>query len=242
MIFEKFNPYHDAKGRFASASGATSFTYAPGRSRAHDNAIAREKERMGGSMAGGTKSEMTENTGFSNAGTKEFADAVGTAKATNPPGAAWRVTAHTQEELEQDYPGAKLHVTPGGSTVAVTASGDIVSVCKNMNSDDRGSDLMKLAVENGGTKLDSFSGNHGFYQKMGFTPISWTPFSDDPEIQPPGWKESGAKKEPVIFYKYTGADTKMISLEDFINTTKPFLDDENGWGYDKAMKARDDAM
>lgn len=42
---EKFNPYHDAKGRFASADSATSFTYAPGKSKAHDLAIAREKER-----------------------------------------------------------------------------------------------------------------------------------------------------------------------------------------------------
>ena len=48
QIVEKFNPYHDAKGRFASANGATSFTYAPGKSRAHDLAIARAnaKERV----------------------------------------------------------------------------------------------------------------------------------------------------------------------------------------------------
>lgn len=43
---EKFNPYHDAKGRFASANGYASFTYAPGKSKAHDLAIAREKERQ----------------------------------------------------------------------------------------------------------------------------------------------------------------------------------------------------
>lgn len=43
---EKFNPYHDARGRFSSADGATSFTYAPGRSKAHDLAIQREKERQ----------------------------------------------------------------------------------------------------------------------------------------------------------------------------------------------------
>ena len=41
---EKFNPYHDSKGRFASANSATSFTYSPGKSKAHDNAIARERE------------------------------------------------------------------------------------------------------------------------------------------------------------------------------------------------------
>ncbi len=42
----KFNPYHDARGRFASANSATSFTYAPGKSKAHDKAIAGEKERQ----------------------------------------------------------------------------------------------------------------------------------------------------------------------------------------------------
>lgn len=41
----KFNPYHDSKGRFATAGGATSFTYRPGASRAHDLAIEREKQR-----------------------------------------------------------------------------------------------------------------------------------------------------------------------------------------------------
>ena len=40
---EKFNPYHDSKGRFASAGSAASFTYSPGKSKAHDKAIDREK-------------------------------------------------------------------------------------------------------------------------------------------------------------------------------------------------------
>ena len=44
-LIEKFNPYHDSKGRFTSAGAAASFTYAPGKSKAHDLAIAREKER-----------------------------------------------------------------------------------------------------------------------------------------------------------------------------------------------------
>ena len=42
---EKFNPYHAADGRFASADGAASFTYAPGKSNAHDMAIARAAAR-----------------------------------------------------------------------------------------------------------------------------------------------------------------------------------------------------
>lgn len=42
---KKFNPYHGKDGRFSTSSGAASFTYKPGKSTAHDNAIAREKER-----------------------------------------------------------------------------------------------------------------------------------------------------------------------------------------------------
>lgn len=41
----KFNPYHDRHGRFASANSYATFTYIPGKSKAHDLAIAREKER-----------------------------------------------------------------------------------------------------------------------------------------------------------------------------------------------------
>lgn len=42
-IIEKFNPYHGKDGRFTSANGggAVSFTYAPGKSEAHDKAICR---------------------------------------------------------------------------------------------------------------------------------------------------------------------------------------------------------
>lgn len=41
----KFNPYHDSRGRFASADSAVSFSYKPGASTAHDRAIQREKDR-----------------------------------------------------------------------------------------------------------------------------------------------------------------------------------------------------
>lgn len=41
----KFNPYHDRLGRFSTANGAVSFTYAPGKSRAHDLAIQRMKRK-----------------------------------------------------------------------------------------------------------------------------------------------------------------------------------------------------
>lgn len=53
----KFNPYHDTKGRFASASGGGKFYATPGKSRSNDLAIQREKDRQAaaGGSAGGTK-------------------------------------------------------------------------------------------------------------------------------------------------------------------------------------------
>ena len=57
----KFNPYHDSRGRFTTSSGYTSFTYSPGKSKAHDLAIQREKERAANNGIGGSKKQLTVN-------------------------------------------------------------------------------------------------------------------------------------------------------------------------------------
>ena len=44
---EKFNPFHDRLGKFSTGTGAASFTYKPGASKAHNRAIAREVVRTG---------------------------------------------------------------------------------------------------------------------------------------------------------------------------------------------------
>lgn len=62
---EKFNPYHDSKGRFATADSHTSFTHRtkdPGKQYLADLAIAREKDRAanpGGGNPGNTKPSAT---------------------------------------------------------------------------------------------------------------------------------------------------------------------------------------
>lgn len=64
----KFNPYHGKDGRFASAGNHTSFTYAPGKSKAHDMAIAREKERQaaaGGAAGAGKEQKPQEQKAVS---------------------------------------------------------------------------------------------------------------------------------------------------------------------------------
>lgn len=60
---QKFNPYHDARGRFSSANGFASFTTRtkdPSKQHMADAAIAREKERNGAAgSAGATESKPT---------------------------------------------------------------------------------------------------------------------------------------------------------------------------------------
>lgn len=150
------------------------------------------------------------------------------------PEKAWRVTVHSQQEFEEEYPGAKLHITDDGSTVAVTKDGDIISVCGNPGDKLRGKDLLKLAVENGGKKLDSYSGNHGFYVKCGFEAVSWCEF--DEQYAPPGWVKGRDKPEPVIFYKYTGQSNQSRNEQDIFNSIPASAD------YDAAQAARNQSI
>lgn len=183
---------------------------------------------------------FTSGGGFGGASASEFADAVSDAKSTVDPDKAWRVTAHTEEEINADYPGAALHITSGGSTVAVTADGDIISVCGNKSDSAKGKDLMRLAVENGGVKLDSYSGNHGFYLNCGFEPVSWCAWDD--QYAPDGWDSSRDSREDIVFYKYTGSQTHygrgeaLEHLATFKASTPASAD------YEAAQSARDNSL
>lgn len=171
---------------------------------------------------------------------KEFKDALDKAKDSRDAWDKWRVdNEHDAKWYEEQ--GAKLLVSKGGSVVAVTKDGDIVSVCK-MRGDrtTTGAQMMKMAVSNGGVKLDSFSGNHAFYADNGFTPVSWTNF--DEKYAPSGWKESGMGHEPIVFYKYVGTGNVPKEyqgdhgLMNFLGKTKESKD------YDTAQAVRDKSI
>ena len=147
------------------------------------------------------------------------------------PEKAWHVTVHSQQELEEEYPGAKLHITDGGSTVAVTKDGDIISVCKNPDDSLRGKDLLKMAVANGGKKLDAYSGIFGFYTKCGFEPVSWCEF--DEQYAPLDWVKGRDEPEPVIFYKYTGNKSQFEDANEFFAAVPASAD------YGAAQETRD---
>lgn len=179
--------------------------------------------------------------GFGGAPVGSFTAAVTTAKAEvakASPESAWRVTDMSADDFEAEHKGAVCHITPGGSTCAVTTDGDIVSVCKKPGDAISGKDLIKMAVENGGKKLDSYDGNHGFYTKCGFEPRSWCKWDDAGADE--GWisqdwlKANGlpanittaelrkipnsalkVPREDIIFYEYTGKTSQYKTPADF---------------------------
>lgn len=141
----------------------------------------------------------------------------------------WRVDVHEANDYTKD----KLFVSEGGSTVAVTSDGDIISVCHKDGDKTRGSDLLRKAVENGGEKLDAYRGLFRFYAKNGFEPVSWCEF--DEKYAPEGWNKLRDEKEPVVFWRYTGKVYEK-SWEEFSSFVKASKD------YEEAMNARDSKM
>lgn len=228
MQFDESKHPRDKDGKFTDGNGTTKEAYD-------------SRDTFGNmlrNMPQGAKdrvaeiSSRTEKPKFGGAKTPEFVDALTDAKAAfakERPQDSWRVSSPSAEEFEQEHPGAVMHVTQGGSTVAVTPDGDIVGLCKKPSDSIRGKELLKTAVENGGKKLDAFSGLYGFYTKNGFEPVSWTPFNE--EYAPSDW-HVGYKKEPVIFWKYTGKQSSL-SLEDFLKNTQA------SDSYDEAKNKRD---
>jgi HK97 family phage portal protein len=178
----------------------------------------------------GKEYEVKYNSLSEDAFKKDFDEAKNTVSADK----AWRVDdTYTADDYKRMK--CKCFVTEGGSCVAVKPDGDIISVCKNFNStvQETGSDLIKIAVANGGTKLDSFSGNYGFYAKCGFEPVSWTPF--DENYAPKGWRKGIDDPEDVIFFKYVGkpVDHSKAALSKFLQNTP------SSKSYDDAEAERD---
>ena len=189
-----------------------------------------------------SKPPQKEDEDFPLTSPKDFRKALINAKESNVKKERWKVETHKQN----DYENCDCFVNKDGSTVAVELTGDnkgnIISVCKNQNTNERGvlNKLLTKAVENGGDRLDAF-GETLFkkYQNFGFEPVSWTPFST--EYAPEGWvKQYGAKKNPIIFYRYVGkGKTSDISFTDFLKNGKQF---EGKNGYDEAQRYRNEEI
>lgn len=176
------------------------------------------------------KSETFGGSDFYKTDPMEFHNKIKAAWASQPPDSRWRVDVHDAD----DYKRCKTYSTTEGSTVAITDDGDIISVCKNTHSNDRGSDLLKFAVSKGGRKLDAFGRRlFDFYTKNGFKPVSVTDFNE--EYAPDGWRRGIDDKEPIVFYRYTGEPYTEMTFNEFVKSVPHYEYDEAGRIRDKEM-------
>ena len=145
---------------------------------------------------------------------EEFSQTIANARNTTPERDRWRVDAKSPE----DYEGSKKFISQHGACVAVTPDSDIVSVCCPTKKE-TGHMLLKLAVANGGKKLDAFGPKlYNFYTRNGFEPVSCTDF--DEQYAPDGWKKGVDKKEPIVFYLYTGKPYTEKTFDEFVNSVE----------------------
>lgn len=167
---------------------------------------------------------------------EEFVPTLNAAKETCPPETAWRVDTWRSAE-DFDAEGVKVYITDGGSTFAIKPDGDIISVCKNKETDKdlNARDLMAAAVERGGTHLDSYSGNVGFYAKCGFEVVSRCRF--DERYAPPGWEKGRDKPEDIYFMKYVGVGKVREYTPEEVEKRVPYSAD-----YDAAAKVLEDEL
>ena len=165
----------------------------------------------------------------------------------------WRVDAYEDNETPlpvDNWDGCKMFVTDKGSTVAIREDGDIISVCKNLSNgipDDNMKAIMEIAVEEGGTKLDSFDGNYGFYRACGFVPVSWIHFNEEyAPAGPNGWIKGEDKSEPIMFMRYDEGAKKSLSpreaYEEKSNFYRNVVANTGEDAYDDAYALRDNEM
>jgi len=133
----------------------------------------------------------------------------------------------------------RMFLTPDGlAGVMVKADGDITSVFKHKDGSHHSlRDLLQIAVESGGTKLDAFDSYlPQAYGNFGFVAESRTPFND--EFAPPGWdyaafEEAGMDPRPdIVFMRYAPAEQRAYTAGE------GQVFDE----YDAAFDHRDDAL
>ncbi|MEY4932672.1 MAG: hypothetical protein RLZZ403_992 [Pseudomonadota bacterium] len=124
-------------------------------------------------------------------GGSAFHEAIAKAKAADPiSGPA--VTLYSPE----DYASMRTFLTDDGSAgFAIKPDGDIISVFNTVGGPHRriGPDMIQLAVQMGGRKLDAFDTVlPDLYSKAGFRAVARTRFSD--EFAPEGWDRAAMQR------------------------------------------------
>lgn len=162
---------------------------------------------------------------------------------------AWRVDIHSEQEyLDVVNEGGSLYTTAEGSTFAIKADGDIISLCRHGKTDS-GRKILAEAVLRGGRKLDSYLGNLEFYQRNGFELIATTTaildYMEEFQLASKkvvGMGEKALEVENVGAFCYVGEGLrKYENYEDFAqaNPQRTFTGES---GYDQMIATRDNIL
>lgn len=108
----------------------------------------------------------------------------------------------------EEYAGMRLFQTEDGKAgFAIKPDGDIVSVFNHRNSKHRGitPNLLMLAIEQGGTKLDAFDTYlPHLYEQFGFREVSREPWNE--AFKPDGWDKD-------VYRKYNNGEPDVVYME-----------------------------
>lgn len=116
----------------------------------------------------------------------------------------------------EDYESMKMFLLIyGAGGVAVTKDGDIVSlfknrkICKGNHWNKVSNDLLKVAISNGGNKLDCYDGFLAdLYIEFGFIPVCKVKFNK--EYAPNTWNYNKFGEPDIIFFMHNGENINEI--------------------------------
>lgn len=174
---------------------------------------------------------------------ENFSQSLDNAIKTNAHGAY--VSPHTAEELREDGGHAFLSES-GKEGVFVFADGNIGAVFKDGSSTAKHAvdDLMLTALQNGGNKLDNYSGVlNRLYSRFGFVPVARCQFMD--EYAPEGWNFERDSRPDIVFWMHNGdsVDTVIDNLGTYeipsIESLPLFTGED---GYSNAEAYRDNML
>lgn len=127
---------------------------------------------------------------------EEFYNTFQAAKESYPQAIAWRVDTYTKEAYEQMVKeGAKLYVTEHGSTLAIKASGEMISLCTPYNEKDPVDmhEFVQFGALNGGTYFSCYDLYAHFFEECQCIDMYHIQWND--QFAPDDWmSEYGTEK------------------------------------------------
>ena len=167
---------------------------------------------------------------------KEFYEAIGKAKCTNPYGPF--VTQHPVEEYEK----MRLFITLDGMAgIAITPDNNIVSIFNGGEKHGVLKTLLPIAIQQGGRKLDNYNSGKlsAMYRLYGFNPVSKVKFNS--QFAPDDWNYERDGEPDVVFWIHNGDSAEDVVIN-FGRYNVPWEVVEEFGTYEEAEAFRDNMI